>query len=69
MTEAMCACGLPLHYSNDALRERIEGMVREYGPNIRVVAGGQTFLVPRHYIALHGLKAAEMPSLGFPVVR
>jgi hypothetical protein len=58
-----CACGRPLHYSDPAIYELIAGMVRELGPTIKVICAGKSYQVQRHFIALHGLKAAELPML------
>lgn len=64
-----CACGQPLHYSDPALQEQIQKLVDELGECIDINIGTGTWAVPRHYIALHGIKAAEIPSLGFERVR
>ena len=64
--DQMCACGRPLHYSNPKARAFVADLVARLGPSIRVTVGGRTWLVPRHYIALHGIKAWALPSLGFP---
>ena len=61
----MCPCGKPLHYTDPMLRLVVEKFIEVCGPNIRVTVGERTWLVPRHYIALHGLKADELPRLGF----
>ena len=63
-----CACGRPLHYESAPAREAVEELVRTMGENIVVTVGPRRWLVQRHYIALHGLKAQELPSLGFPEV-
>ena len=60
----MCACGRPLHYSDRRIQMLIESMIRELGPTVKVaVLGHGAWLVPRHYIALHGIRAAELPEL------
>lgn len=61
----LCHCGKPLHYLNPAAQSYVEDMVKAHGPNVKVTAGGRTWLVQRHYIALHGLKAGDLPNLGF----
>lgn len=61
-----CPCGRPLHYTNPKIQEVVETLVRDLGENIPVTVGEKTYLVSRHYIALHGLKASELPDLGFP---
>jgi len=58
-----CASGLPLHYTDKALQAVVEGYVKELGPEVVVEIEGRKYLAQRHYIALHGLKAAEIESL------
>ena len=67
-TPVMCPCGRPLHYANPESQARIERMIRTLGPEIPVTILGRTWLVSRHYIALHGLRAADLPALGFPEI-
>lgn len=61
-TMELCACGEPLHYSSpDAerlVRQMIELSGEEY-QKITVPPHG-TWLVQKHYIALHGISAAEL---------
>ncbi len=66
----MCACGKPLHYHDPVLEGIIRSMVDKYGPTVIVtVPYGNGFKrswhVPRHYIALHGLRGEDLPTLGF----
>ena len=69
MAEAeRCGCGQPLHYSDPQIRSAVERMIVARGPDMPVTVGERTWLVPRHYIALHGLKSWELPLLGFPQV-
>lgn len=64
-----CHCGRPLHYGNKKTQAVIEEMVNELGSHIIVSdMGGRKWLVQRHYIALHGLKAWELHKLGFQEV-
>lgn len=67
--EKMCACGRPLHYSDPEIRRMVQEFVNELGEEVKVVVGNRSWMVPRHYIALHGLKAQELPTSGFPEVR
>jgi len=67
-TEIMCACGRPLHYENDESRQFMERLVAESGEHIKVTREHRSWMVPRHYIALHGLAAEELPFLGFEEV-
>lgn len=72
-TEVMCACGEPLHYSSDREREIMMELVREHGEYITVSSVGGSWRIPRHYIALHGLTAYQIPGLakqyGFEAVK
>lgn len=60
-----CHCGQPLHYTSLYVKGLVEEMIRLHGPTILVTIEGRTWKVPRHYIALHGLKGSEVPGLGF----
>jgi hypothetical protein len=62
---AKCACGKPLHYKDPAQRKKVEALVKELGENIPVNVGSRTWLVPRHFIALHGLKSDELEWLPY----
>jgi hypothetical protein len=68
MSAETCHCGQPLHYSDAETRRIVEVTVRKFGAFIPVTVGDRTWLVSRHYIALHGIKAGELPSLGFQEV-
>ena len=46
----------------------VQQQVDEHGENIDVTLGFRRWKIPRHFIALHGLKAAELEQLGFPEV-
>jgi hypothetical protein len=63
-----CACGRRLHYSSPATEQAMRQVVGQLGERARVTTPDGTFLVPRHYVALHGLAADELPRLGFPKV-
>ncbi len=67
-TTERCACGRPLHYSDPRVEALVRDLVARLGPTMPVSTGGRTWLVPRHYIALHGLNADELPRLGFTEV-
>lgn len=69
MTEQLCACGKPLHYSDPSAQHQIDALVSELGEFIEVTVGGRSWLVSRHYIALHGLKGSDLASLGFEEVK
>jgi hypothetical protein len=59
----LCPCGRPLHYTNALAQQIVEESVARSGPTVRVVCGTDAYEVDRHYLALHGLKARELPML------
>lgn len=65
MEPEYCHCGQPLHYSNPEMERIMRRMVARLGEYVVVAVGGRKFRVQRHYVALHGIKAAEMDRLGF----
>jgi hypothetical protein len=64
-----CPCGEPLHYHSPEVREAVDYMVEKFGPTVIVQVGERRWRVNKHYIALHGLKGADLPTLGFPEIR
>ncbi|HEY1242202.1 MAG TPA: hypothetical protein VGF16_16675 [Bryobacteraceae bacterium] len=62
----MCACGRPLHYSDARIRETVEQMIAQLGERVKVSCGGRAWMVPRHFIALHGLRAEELGTPKLP---
>jgi hypothetical protein len=64
----LCLCGKPLHYTDPVIQEKVQALVEELGDCMKVSAGGRAWMVPRHYVALHGLRAAELPFLGLQEV-
>ena len=65
MSKEMCHCGRPLHYTDRVVERMVRTLIEQTGEYVPVAVGGRTWLVQRHYIALHGLKAQELPDLGF----
>lgn len=63
-----CHCGELLHYNDKFLEIQIKELVALKGRYVRVAVGDDEWLVCRHYIALHGIKAQELPTLGFAKV-
>lgn len=61
----LCACGRALHYRDERVKRMVCDLVSDNGPDLLVTIEGRTWLVQRHYIALHGVKASELPGLGF----
>lgn len=58
-----CSCGRPVHYSNDESRARVETLIAEKGECIAITTDAGTWLVPRHYVALHGVAANTLARL------
>jgi hypothetical protein len=63
-----CPCGRPLHYDDPAILRQVDALVYLLGEHVPVTTPAGTWLVSRHYIALHGIRAAELPGLGFQEV-
>lgn len=61
----MCGCGEPIHYTDESARRIVEALIEKHGPTVVIGVEGsrKAFAVPRHYVGLHGLKAAELPEL------
>lgn len=64
-TREMCACGKPLHYTDPEIEMAVRVLVEAIGEtaNVSLTGGGPSWRVPRHYIALHGLKGADLAAL------
>jgi hypothetical protein len=45
----------------------VEQLIAELGENINVTCNNKTYSVPRIFIAVHGLKAVDLPKLFKPV--
>lgn len=60
-----CACGQLLHYTDPGLFRVTDLIVRALGSHIPVNTATGTWRVQRHYIALHGLAASDLPGLSF----
>jgi hypothetical protein len=63
-----CPCGEPLHYSDPVVKAQVTRLVEKLGEHVPITTVDGTWLVSRHYIALHGVKADELPGLGFAQV-
>ena len=57
-----CSCGEVHELSADA-REFWASFIDGKPPEISVTGTGGSWMVPRIYIAVHGLKEAELPAL------
>ncbi|HZT29439.1 MAG TPA: hypothetical protein VFA33_06130 [Bryobacteraceae bacterium] len=66
--EAMCHCGRPLHYTDPVIERMVRALIAQLGEYTRVTVEGRSWMVQRHYIALHGIKGADLPFLGFEEV-
>lgn len=64
-----CHCGEKLHYSNPDDEADMKRIIAKRGEFITVTVNGRSWKVPRHYIALHGLKGYELPALGFEEIK
>lgn len=63
-----CACGRPLHYANPDSQRMVEGLIALVGDEYVLVTAHldgkwRQWRVQRHYIALHGIKADELPAI------
>ena len=67
--EDMCHCGRPLHYTDPVIERIVRGLIRDLGEYAKVSVAGRTWLVQRHYIALHGIRAVDLPYLGFEEIK
>jgi len=54
---------MPLHYGNPDNRRAVEACVARLGPDVKVTTPDGSWMVPRHFIALHGIKSVELPAL------
>jgi hypothetical protein len=59
----MCACGRPLHYQRSDTEAYMRKQVAMFGAYVKVRTPDGAFAVPRHYMALHHIIAAELPAL------
>jgi hypothetical protein len=69
-----CACGRVLHYAGPVIQAFVERLIAALGPTqILSAPDGRTWVVPRHYVALHGPKAGDVSRLaqkyGWPRTR
>lgn len=66
MPEAkLCPCGQPLHYLSKTSERYVQSMVDKMGEFAPIHMGTRAWLVSRHYIALHGLRASDLPNMPF----
>jgi hypothetical protein len=58
-----CACGKPLHYNHPMTQELMEKLVAEVGEFVTIVFEDKKYKVQRHYVAIHGIAAADLEKL------
>jgi hypothetical protein len=63
MPNDVCPCGRPLHYRAPGVQAYVESLIHDLGSDIEVATPDGTFLVPRHYIALHGISARTLRAV------
>jgi hypothetical protein len=66
--EERCPCGHPLHYTRPESRAFVENLIAELGPDMLITTPEGSWLVPRHYVALHGVAGKDLSALGFPKI-
>lgn len=65
----LCHCGKPLHYPNPETQQEVQAIVDRMGSLVEVVGpDDRRWKVPRHYIALHGIKGSLLHTYGFEEV-
>jgi hypothetical protein len=62
-TQKLCPCGRPLHYPNAKTQAYVLKQIEQLGPTINVSTAKGVFAVPRHYVALHGLRARDIAKV------
>lgn len=60
-----CPCGRKLHYETPELEQYVKRLIMEKGRLIPVTTPEGTWKVPRHYIALHTIRAKDLPMLAY----
>jgi hypothetical protein len=63
-----CACGRPLHYTDPEVRAAVDRLVADHGDCITItrLEDNRSWIVQRHYIALHGIKATDLGTERLP---
>lgn len=61
----VCDCGktLQLHYRNPRTFKAVEAMVAKFGATVKITSPAGSWMVPRHYVATHGLRGSALPEL------
>jgi hypothetical protein len=63
MMARRCACGRALHYLRPAWQDYVERSIAACGPTVAVATPNGTWLVDKHFYALHGISLATLPQL------
>lgn len=58
-----CACGKELHYNSSIAKDTVQGLVDRLGEDVKVTVADKSYMVQRHYIALHGLVGSKLEEL------
>jgi hypothetical protein len=66
--DKLCHCGRKLHFSNANQKRELEEIINRFGENITISRDDKKYLVPRTYIALHGIRDKDISKLGFKEV-
>lgn len=59
----LCLCGRPLHYQNALSEVAMRNVIDRHGADVVVGTADGMWRVPRHFIALHGVNANDLPAL------
>jgi len=57
-----CPCGLPLHYENRREQAMVEALIDKFGEAMAVRTTTGSWLVSRHFAALHGIDASTLAA-------
>lgn len=60
-TRVRCPCGED--HTGSLFWPVVRHLIEDYGETIRVTLAGQTYFVPRTWIAFHGLQASQLADL------
>lgn len=63
MSDERCLCGLALHYTDPNAERAVRRLIAIHGETVIVGTSEGMWRVPRHFIALHGINANDLPAL------
>lgn len=58
-----CPCGQPHSFKSPKAQKALQRFITELGPTVAITMNGDTWDVPRIWIAAHGLTGDELPKL------